>query len=73
MNRQNLKGNWPMMIGAIGSFLYFGVGHFVQLPDFLKGFLLGISVAGYVVGLLVMKYGFSHIRSWKKQLLHRGR
>lgn len=73
MNRQNLKGNWPMMIGAVGSVLYFGVDHFVQLPDFLKGLLLGISAAGYVVGLLVMKYGFSHIRSWKKQLLHKER
>lgn len=73
MNHENLKGNWPLIIGAIGSLLYFGVGHFVQMPDFLKGLLLGISVAGYVVGLLVVKYGFSHIRNWKKRLLHRER
>ena len=72
MNRQNLKGNWPLMIGAIGSFIYFGIGHFVPMPDLLKGFLLGISAAGYIMGALFAKFGFHHICSWKKRLLHRG-
>jgi hypothetical protein len=73
LNRQNLKGNWPMLIGALCSFIYFGVGHFIQMPDFLRGLLLGISAAGYIVGALVAKYGFARIRNWKKRLLHRGR
>jgi hypothetical protein len=59
MNRQNLKGNWPLMIGAIASFIYFSVRHFIEMPDFAKGCLLGISAAGYIVGALVAKYGFN--------------
>lgn len=62
MNRQNLKGNWPMMIGAIGTFIYFGVGHFVALPDALRGFLLGISIAGYVMGGCVAMFGLGRLR-----------
>jgi|GEM_PF-3547879 len=71
MNRQNFKGNWPLIMGALASFLYFGVGHLIEMPDFVKGFLLGISAAGYIVGALVAKYGFKRIRSWKKRLLHK--
>jgi hypothetical protein len=73
MNLNNLKGNWPMMIGAIGMFIYFGVGHFVVLPDALRGFLLGISITGAALGALVAKVGFSRLRGWKKGLLHRSK
>lgn len=71
MNRNNLKGNWPMMIGALGMFVYFGVGHFVALPDALRCFLLGFSTAGLLFGALVAKVGFERLHGWKKGLLHR--
>ena len=71
MNRNNMKGNWPMMIGAIGMFVYFGVGHFVALPDALRGFLLGLSSAGLLFGALVAKAGFARLRGWKRGLLQR--
>ena len=73
MNRSNLKGNWPVMIGALASFVYFGVGHFVALPEFVRGLLLGVSIAGYALGLLVLKFGFNRLRQWKRGLLHRQR
>jgi hypothetical protein len=73
MNRQYFKANWPMVVGAVASFIYFGVGHFIEIPDFAEGFLLGISAAGYIVGAFVAKFGFDRISGWKKRLLHRGR
>ncbi len=73
MNRHILKGNWPMMIGAIGMFIYFGVGHFVALPEALCGFLLGLSIACLLFGALVAKAGFARLRDWKKGLLERQR
>lgn len=45
MNQRNLKGDWPMLIGAFGTLVYFGVSRFVALPDFVRGLLLGIRVA----------------------------
>ena len=71
MNRNNLKGNWPMMIGAIGMFVYFGVGHFVALPEGLRGFLLGLSTACLLYGAIAAKFGFERFRDWKKSLLQR--
>jgi len=73
MNRQPLKGNWPMIIGAVGSFIYFGVGHFIDMADLIKGLLLGISVAAYGFGAVIAVFGFSRIRAWKKRRLHRQR
>ncbi len=73
MNRNNLKSNWPMMIGALGTFVYFGVGHFVELPEFARSFLLGISMAGYALGLIVLRFGFERLRQWKRGLLHKHR
>ena len=71
MYRNNLKGNWPMMLGAVGMFIYFGVGHFVQLPDALRGFLLGLSAACLVFGAIVARVGFQRLRGWKRGLLQR--
>lgn len=71
MNRLHLKGNWPLLVGAVGSFIYFGVGHFVALPDALRGFILGLSMAGYLLGAFTARFGLTHMRSWKKALLQR--
>ncbi len=71
MNRNNIRGNWPMMIGAIAMFINFGVGHFVALPDALRCFFMGIGIAGFLLGAIVAKIGFERLRGWKKSLLHR--
>ncbi len=60
-----------MMIGALGMFIYFGIGHFVELPDALRGFLLGLSAASLTFGAVVAKVGFERLRGWKKNLLQR--
>ena len=60
-----------MMIGAIGMFVYFGVGHFVALPEALCGFLLGLSIACLLFGAVAAKFGFERFRGWKKSLLQR--
>lgn len=73
MNRKNFKENWPMMIGAIGMFVYYGVGHFVALPDALRGFLMGLTVASLILGAVVAKVGFKGLRDWKRGLFHRAK
>ena len=71
MNRNNLKRNWPMMIGAIGMVIYFGVGHFVTLPDALRGFIMGFTVACLILGAVVAKTGPDRLQHWKKSFLQR--
>jgi len=71
MNRLNLKGNWPLLVGAVGSFIYFGVGHFVALSDALRFFILGLSMAGYLLGAFIARFGYARIHRWKNSVLQR--
>lgn len=71
MKRDSFKGNRPLMIGALASFVYFGAGHFIELPDAVRGFLLGLGAAGYVLGILTARLGFARLRGLKKSLLQK--
>ena len=71
MSRNNLKKNEPMIIGVVGMAVYFGVGHFVALPGFLRGVLLGLTVACLILGAVVAKTGRERLQHWKKSFLQR--
>ncbi len=71
MSRNNLKKNWPIMIGSLGMVVYFGVGHFVAFPELLRCFLLGCTVACLMLGAVIAKTGPGRLRHWKKSFFQR--
>lgn len=68
MKNINYKTNYPLFIGNIASFIYFGIGHFISFPDFFGGLMVGIAISGYILGLYGMRHDLSRIQCFKKSL-----
>lgn len=68
MKKINYRKKRPFLIASIASLIYFGVGHFILLPDIMKGFLLGIVVVGYLLTLSGRYYDNSKLIGWKKRI-----
>lgn len=46
-----LNWNWHLSAATLTLFIYAGIGRFVQLPDFLMGFCLGLTLVLYPFGI----------------------
>lgn len=73
MRNFNRKTNYPLLVGGLAYFICFGIGHFIDLPSIVSGFLVGIGIAGFVFGLYTRNHDISKIQNWKRNLLHSGR
>ena len=71
MKTINFRTNRPLMIAVSASFIYFGVGHFIRLPELLKEFLLGVSLVGYALGIYAIHHDIRTIQNVKKRMIHR--
>lgn len=69
MKNTNLKTNRPLYVAVSASFICFGVGHFVDIPELLQGFLMGIGLVGCALGAYAIKHDISNIQNGKKNLL----
>jgi hypothetical protein len=47
-----------MPVGLVALGIALGLGHFIKLPDFLSGFLIGLGGMGIILGL---------IKPWSRQ------
>jgi hypothetical protein len=65
------KTNKYLVIASFSTFVYLGVGHFVQLPDFLVGFCVGISIVFYLIGGYAINHDISKLQNFKKKLIQR--
>lgn len=63
--------NKYLATGYIASFIYFGVGHFIHLPDFIAGLCVGISLAAYSIGLYAIHHDVSKLHNFKKRLFRK--
>jgi hypothetical protein len=62
---RRFKSNRYLVIASLSAFVYFGVGHFVNLPDIVEGFCVGLCIVFYLKGL----FDFSKVQSLKKNLI----
>lgn len=56
-------------LGAITTVFYFLAKRFLTIPDAIMGFMLGISIAFYIIGLIALRYDINKLRSFKKSLM----
>ena len=47
-----------MPVGLVALGVVFGLGHFIKLPEFLYGFLIGLGGTGVILGF---------IKPWSRQ------
>jgi hypothetical protein len=71
MKNNNFKPNRALLIAVTATFLYSVVGRFVNIHDFFRGFLVGISIVGYSVGIYGMSHDLSKLKEFKQGLFHR--
>ncbi len=71
MKNKIYKTNSALMIAVTASFIYFVIGRFVNIHDFFRGFLVGISIVGYCVGIYGMSHDLSKLKEFKQALFHR--
>ncbi len=43
--------NWYLSVASLTLIVYLGVGRFIELPDFLMGFCLGLTLVLYPFGI----------------------
>ena len=68
MKINNFKGNTYLSLGALFAGIYYLNRVFQILPDFVAGFLLGLSLVGFGVGLYSINHGISKLKLWKRNL-----
>lgn len=72
MKNISFRKNRALFIGVLMSAIFFSIeGSGLVLPEMIKGFILGIALAGYGLGVYGMKHDISKFREWKKAMLHR--
>lgn len=69
MKRGNL--NKYLVVASFFSFIYFAVGHFIQLPDIIEGVCLGACIVLYPIGLYALNHDISKLQNFKKKLISR--
>jgi hypothetical protein len=62
---RRFKSNRYLVIASLSAFVYFGVGHFVNLPDIVEGFCVSLCIVFYSMGL----FDLSKVQSLKKNLI----
>ena len=66
--KQDFKNNRPLGIALISSGIYFFTKYTISLPDIINGMLLGIAIAGYMVGMYGMHHDLSKLKEKKRYL-----
>lgn len=64
-------GNIYFIFACIAFFISFGIGHFIALPDFVKGFCTGICLVLYPASIYAMSRGSSKLRDYKKRFINK--
>lgn len=67
MNKCNT--NKYLVIANLAAFVYFFIGHFVAIPDFIEGFCIGLAITFYLIGLYANKNDITKLQQFKKRLL----
>ena len=66
-NKINNKIKMGLLFYAIFSF----TKQFFEVPHFISGFLIGISIACYIMGAIELNHDISKFKNWKKSLIKR--
>lgn len=69
MKRHNT--NKYHVIANLSALVYFLIGHFINLPDLVKGFSIGLCIALYPIGLYSSDNDISKLQCFKKNLIKR--
>lgn len=65
------NSNKYLAAAGFSGFIYFGIGHFVQLPAVIEGFSMGICITIYLISLYSLNNDISKIQNFKKKLTNR--
>lgn len=65
------NSNRYLIIANLSAMIYFFIGHFVNLPDIVRGFCLGVCIALYPIGLYALNHDISKLQSFKTKLINR--
>lgn len=68
---KNKGANIYYALGAIVTIFYFLAKRFLNIPDPIMGFVLGIGIAFYILGFIALRYDMNKLRSYKKNLMIR--
>lgn len=60
-----------LRIGALFWVLFLFTKNILNVPEVVSGFLIGISIAGYIVGIYGVHHDASKLKEWKKSLFKR--
>jgi hypothetical protein len=67
MKRGNL--NKYLIVASFFAIIYFGIGHFIRLPDSISGICIGGCIGFYPIGLYALNHDISKLQNFKKRLI----
>lgn len=68
---KRVKLNKYLAAASFFTFIYFAVGHFIQLPDIIEGICFGACIVLYSIGLYALNHDISKLQNFKKKLINR--
>ncbi len=68
---KNEGANIYYVLGAIVTIFYFLAKRFLNIPDSIMGFVLGIGIAFYILGFIALRFDMNKLRNYKKSLMNR--
>ena len=68
--RSNFKGNKYLFIGSLFAGIYYLNRVFHFLPGFVAGFLLGIALVGFGLGLYSINHDIGKLKDRKRNIVN---
>lgn len=66
---KNNKMNKYMVGGLLINTFFLSIKHFIEIPDSLACFAMGIGLSLLGFGIYAIKHDTTHIENWKRNLL----
>lgn len=68
---KNNKMSWHLSLGLVIIGIVFGISEFIELPDIIHGFCLGVGIALELIGLYTTNHDIAKIKNFKKGLFRK--
>lgn len=69
MCNNNLRENKPLCIGILLNAIFLIFNQFAVVPDFMTGFIEGMALVFFAIGLYGIHHDISKIKNWKKTMI----
>lgn len=66
---RGIKSNKYLLFASLIALIYFLGRRFINIPDVVEGFCVGLSISLYLVGFYALNHDVNKLRNFKKNLL----